>query len=101
MCTKYEPYFHQKSANWALNLMFFLLMLLNKFVPNSTFRRCISGTNFFKYNANLSQISPENKKIVQISFWFQLIKSFENFHIVKLQRAKIALKSCIRRALII
>ena len=36
MCIKSAPYFHQKSANWALNIMlFYMLMLLTKFVQNT------------------------------------------------------------------
>ena len=36
---------HPKRANWALNMV---LMLLTKFVPNSTIRRCRS--EIFQFN---------------------------------------------------
>ena len=47
ICINFTPYLNQKSSNWGLNLVLFLvLMLLTEFVPISTIRRCSSGTNF-------------------------------------------------------
>ena len=57
MYIKSAPYWHQKSANWAYALV---LMLLPKFFPNSTIRRCISGINLYsneaKFAPNMMQI---------------------------------------------
>ena len=70
MCIKYEPYLHQKSANWALNLVFYalMLMLLTSFVPNSTTRRCsfVFDANFA---LNLMQICTNSiKKVHNLHF---------------------------------
>ena len=57
MSIKTVPYFLQKNANLEVNMVLFyalVLMLLTKFVPNSTFRRCSSGIMFFGYDAKLA-----------------------------------------------
>ena len=54
----------KKRANWALKMVLFdalLLMLLSKFVSNSTFRRCSSSIifltiNYVKNTPNIMQI---------------------------------------------
>ena len=53
MCIRFVIYLHQKSAIWALNIVLLgtlVLMMLTKFVPNSTIIRCSSGTIFLKSN---------------------------------------------------
>ena len=45
MCNKSAPYLHQKSAYFALNMVF-----LTKFVPKSIIRRCSFGINLFDYD---------------------------------------------------
>ena len=57
MCIKYAPYLQQKSANWALNTVFFdalVLMLLTKLVQNSTYKRCRSGIIFLNYDTKFA-----------------------------------------------
>ena len=54
MCIIFSPYLHQKSTNSALN------MVLTKFLPDSTNRKCGYGTNFSNYDTkfvpNIRQI---------------------------------------------
>ena len=61
MCIKFASYLNQKRANWALNMLIFLL---TKFILNSIFRCCSSGT---KYDTNLSQKVP--KKCLTAENW--------------------------------
>ena len=60
MCIKSGPFLYQKSDNWALNygvlfMLWYVLMLLNKFVKSTTIRRCSSGIHsYFNYKAKFS-----------------------------------------------
>ena len=59
MCIKYAPYLYSKSANQALNMVLFdalVLLLLTKFVPNGTIRRCCFRILFLILKINYPQI---------------------------------------------
>ena len=52
---KFTPHLHQKSEKLASNIVLFLvLMLLIKFVLNSTIRRCSYCTNFLNSDAKFT-----------------------------------------------
>ena len=59
MFIKSEPFLHQKSAKWALNMV---LMLLTKFL-NSSQIATLEGAFFFncddKFTPNIAQICPK------------------------------------------
>ena len=62
MCIKSAPYFHQKNVNLALNIMLFdALVLITKFVPNGTIRRCDAGKKNYdaKFAPNIMQTCPK------------------------------------------
>ena len=62
-----------KIANWALSLLGFfyvlVLMLLNKFIPNRTFKKCSSVINLFNYERkfapNVKHLLHHCRKLVQ------------------------------------
>ena len=63
---KYPSILHliytNKSVYWVLNMVLIyglVLILLTKFVPNSTIRRCSSGTNIAKLSPKILQICPK------------------------------------------
>ena len=54
---------HGCARLWSMVLFYaFMLMLLTKFIPNRTIRRCSSGTNFFNYDTKSAS------KIIQMHF---------------------------------
>ena len=58
-CIKPSHYQHQKvlTGHYTYMMLFFkalVLMLLTKFVPNSTYRRCITDINLFNYDAKFA-----------------------------------------------
>ena len=64
-CIEFAPYVHQKSVNWASNLVISLMLIfLTKFVPNSTTRWYSSGINLLNFYA---QLAPNLKQILSQS----------------------------------